>query len=155
MLAMAKIGKALLPAVVLLASIVPAEAWAAQSAGTIKILTGEATVTRDASVLPAAIGQRIFPGDRIATASAGYLGIVLRDDTRITLGPNGEFLVREFDFDASSYAGSLAVSFLKGTVRVVTGIIAKHTPDRVKFDTATATIGIRGTDFIVDLGDLK
>lgn len=155
MLAMAKIGKALLPAVVLLASIVPAGAWAAQSAGTIKILTGEATVTRDTSVLPAAIGQRIFPGDRIATASAGYLGIVFRDDTRITLGPNGEFLVREFDFDASSYAGSLVVSFLKGTVRVVTGIIAKHTPDRVKFDTATATIGIRGTDFIVDLGDLK
>ncbi len=155
MRAMAKIGKTLLLAAVVLAILIPLEASAAQSAGTIKILTGEATVTRDAAVLPAAVGQRIFAGDRIATASAGYLGIVFRDDTRITLGPNGEFLVREFDFDASSYAGNLFVSFLKGTVRVVTGIIAKHTPDRVKFDTATATIGIRGTDFIVDLGDQK
>lgn len=155
MLAMAKIEKTILIAVIVLAAMIPPGAEAAQSAGTIKILTGEATVTRDATVLPAAVGQRIFPGDRIATANAGYLGVVFRDDTRITLGPNGEFLVREFDFDASSYAGSFVASFLKGTVRVVTGIIAKHTPDRVKFDTATATIGIRGTDFIVDLGDQK
>ena len=153
MLAMAKSGKAFLLGVMVLAIMVSPSVRAAQSAGTIKVLTGSATVTRDAAVLPAAIGQRIFPGDRIATSSPGYLGIVFRDDTRMTLGPNGEFLVREFDFDASSYAGNLVVSFLKGTVRVVTGIIAKHSPDRVKFDTATATIGIRGTDFIVDLGD--
>jgi hypothetical protein len=155
MLAMAKIWKTLLLAATVLAAALPTPTWAAQSAGTIKILTGEATVTRDAAVLPAAIGQRIYPGDRIAMANAGYLGIVFRDDTRITLGPNGEFLVREFDFDASSYAGSFVASFLKGTMRVVTGIIAKHTPDRVKFDTATSTIGVRGTDFIVDLGGQK
>ena len=154
MLAMAKIGKTLVLAV-FLSALVSMEASAAPSAGTIKTLTGDATVTRDSSTMAAVVGQRIFPGDRVSTASTGYIGIVLRDDTQITLGPNGEFLVREFEFDASSYAGGLFVSFLKGTVRVVTGIIAKHTPDRVKFDTATATIGIRGTDFIVDLGDQK
>ena len=128
-------------------------AWAAQSAGTVKTLTGSATVTRDSSALAAAPGQRIFPGDRISAAAGSYVGITLHDDTRLTIGPGSEILIREFEFNASSYAGGLAISFIKGTARVITGIIAKHTPDRVNFNTPTATIGIRGTDFIVDLQD--
>ena len=126
-------------------------AWGAQSAGTVKTLTGSATVTRDSSELAAAPGQRIFPGDRISAAAGSYVGVTLHDDTRLTIGPGSEVLIREFEFNPSSYAGGLAISFIKGTARVITGIIAKHTPDRVIFNTPTATIGIRGTDFIVDL----
>jgi hypothetical protein len=76
---------------------------------------------------------------------------MLHDDTRLTIGPGSELLIREFEFNPSSYAGGLAVSFLKGTVRVVTGLIGKHAPERVRFYTPTATIGIRGTEFVVDL----
>jgi hypothetical protein len=132
---------------------VASSAGAAQSAGLVKTLSGSATVVRGSSVLTVKLGQRVFPGDRIATASTSYVGITLRDDTRISLGPNSEFAIREFDFNPSSYAGGLFASFIKGTARVVTGIIGKHAPERLKFTTATATIGIRGTDFIVDLGD--
>jgi hypothetical protein len=120
-------------------------------AGVVKTLVGSASVTRGSSVLPIAVGQRIVPGDRISAQSGSYVGITLHDDTRLTVGPNSEMVVREFDFDASSYAGRLVVSFLRGTARVVTGILAKHAPQRVDFHTPTMTIGIRGTDFIVDL----
>ncbi len=126
-------------------------AWASQSAGTVKTLTGSATVTRDAAVVAVATGQRIFPGDRISASPGSYVGITLHDDTRLTIGPGSEVLIREFEFNPSSYAGGLAVAFLKGTARVITGIIAKHTPERVNFSTPTMTIGIRGTDFVVDL----
>jgi hypothetical protein len=76
---------------------------------------------------------------------------MLYDDTRLTIGPGSELLIREFEFNPSSYAGDLAVSFLKGTARVVTGLIGKHAPESVRFYTPTATIGIRGTEFVVDL----
>jgi hypothetical protein len=131
--------------------VVSGGAAAAQSAGTIKTLKGSATVTRNASDLPAATGQRVFPGDRISAAAGSYLGVTLHDDTLLTIGPGSEMIIREFEFNPSSYAGGLVVSFLKGTARVVTGIIAKHAPERVAFNTPTMTIGIRGTDFIVDL----
>ncbi|MEO8004312.1 MAG: FecR domain-containing protein [Betaproteobacteria bacterium] len=150
LLRISRAGKAVLASLIL--SVAGSSgALAASSAGTIKVLTGSATVTRDSSILAATIGQRLFPGDRISTSSASYVGVVLRDDTRISIGPHAEFSIVEFDFDSSSYAGGLVVSFLKGTARVLTGIVGRHAPDRVRFRTATTTIGIRGTDFIVDL----
>ena len=123
----------------------------AQSAGVVKTLTGSATIARAGAMLPVAPGQRVFAGDRIAAAAGSYVGVTLRDDTRLAIGPGSEMLIREFEFDPSSYAGGLAISFLRGTARVITGIIAKQRPERVSFDTPTMTIGIRGTDFIVDL----
>jgi hypothetical protein len=130
---------------------VGANAWSADGAGKVKTLTGSATVIRDSSVLPIATGQRVFSGDRIVSGQGSYVGIMLYDDTRVTIGPGSELLIREFEFNPSSYAGELAVSFLKGTARVVTGLIGKHSPESVRFYTPTATIGIRGTEFVVDL----
>lgn len=135
--------------VILLA--VSVNAWSAEGAGTIKTLTGSATVIRDSSVVPIATGQRVFPGDRIVSGRDSYVGIMLHDDTRLTIGPGSELLIREFEFNPSSYAGALAVSFLRGTARVVTGLIGRNAPERVSFYTPTATIGIRGTEFVVDL----
>lgn len=126
-------------------------AWTPEGAGTVKTLTGSATVTRDSSVLPIATGQRVFSGDRIVSGRDSYVGIMLHDDTRLTIGPGSELLIREFEFNPNSYAGGLVVSFVKGTARVVTGLIGRHAPERVRFHTPTATIGIRGTEFIVDL----
>ena len=126
-------------------------AWSADGAGTVKTLAGSATLIRSSAALPIATGQRVFSGDRIVSGQDGYVGIMLYDDTRLTIGPGSELLIREFEFNANSYVGNLAVSFLKGTARVVTGLIGKNSPENVRFNTPTATIGIRGTEFIVDV----
>lgn len=143
------LGRSLAAIMILL--FVSANAWSAEGAGTVKTLTGSATVTRDSSVLPLATGQRVFTGDRIVSGQDSYVGIMLHDDTRLTMGPGSELLIREFEFNPNSYAGGLAVSFLRGTARVVTGLLGKQSPERVRFHTPTMTIGIRGTEFVVDL----
>jgi hypothetical protein len=130
---------------------VSASAWSAEGAGTIKTLSGSATVIRDSAAVPIATGQRVFPGDRIVSAGDSYVGIMLHDDTRLTIGPGSELMIREFEFNPNSYAGALVVSFLKGTASVVTGLIGKHSREHVRFHTPTSTIGIRGTEFVVDL----
>ncbi len=48
--------------------------------------------------------------------------------------------------------GGMLVSLLRGTLRMVTGLIGKTHPDAVRVETQTAVIGIRGTDFIVQAG---
>jgi hypothetical protein len=128
-------------------------ALGADSAGTVKTLTGTANVIREGATMPLAVGGRIFPGDRVATFNDSYVGITLHDDTTLTIGPRSELAIAEFKFDASSYVGDIAVSFMKGTARVVTGLIGKNAPQRIRFGTPTSTIAIRGTDFIVDLED--
>ena len=74
--------------------------------------------------------------------------LAFRDDTRITLGANTRFRVDNFVYDdRNAGEGRFLVSLLKGSVRALTGLIAKANNRNVGFSTATATIGIRGTGF--------
>jgi len=127
--------------------------WCTETAGIVKTASGAVTVIRGAGTpLTISVGQRVFAGDRIVTGNDGYVGVTMRDDSRFTIGPKSEFAIRDFNFDATTYQGSIGVSFLKGTVMVVSGLIAKHAPDRVDLRTLSSTVGIRGTEFIVDVG---
>lgn len=44
----------------------------------------------------------------------------------------------------------MAIGLIGGTMRFITGLLGKHSPDRVRISTSTATVGIRGTDFILE-----
>ncbi|QJW85742.1 hypothetical protein HK414_05735 [Ramlibacter terrae] len=76
--------------------------------------------------------------------------MAFRDDTRITLGSQTRFRVDNFVYDARNAGeGRFLASILRGSVRALTGLIAKANNQNVGFSTATATIGIRGTGFDV------
>ena len=45
----------------------------------------------------------------------------------------------------------MLVSLLRGSMRMATGLIAKLQPEQVKVTTPTTVIGVRGTDFIVEV----
>ncbi|WP_232511899.1 FecR domain-containing protein [Herbaspirillum sp. meg3] len=97
------------------------------------------------------VGDRLFSGDRVVTGDGAAVGITLRDDTLVSLGPKSTFVLEQYNFNESSGEGNVAVRVVKGTLRYVTGLIGKHAPERQQVMTPTATIGIRGTDFIVDV----
>lgn len=91
-------------------------------------------------------GGSIYPGDLVETGSSTKAVLAFRDDTRVTLGPTTRFRVDNFVYDEQNAAeGRFLVSLLKGSVRALTGLIAKANNRNVGFSTATATIGIRGT----------
>jgi hypothetical protein len=141
-----------LAAIVMLAAL-SATAWCADGAGTIKTLSGSATVLGASSALrlPIAEGQRVYAGDRIASGPGSYVGIMLNDDTRLTIGPRSELVIREFEFTPGANTGGFWVAFLKGTAKVVTGFLATYAPERVLFTTPSGKIGVRGTEFVLDL----
>ncbi|MFC5498353.1 FecR domain-containing protein [Caenimonas terrae] len=91
-------------------------------------------------------GGSVYPGDVVETNPGTRAVLAFRDDTRITLGQSTRFRVDNFVYDNQNAGeGRFLASVLKGTVRALTGLIAKANNRNVGFSTATATIGIRGT----------
>ncbi len=121
--------------------------------GILKVVRGDVQVQRQEQKLSAQVGDKLYAGDRVVTAADAAAGITLRDDTLMSLGPKTSFVLEDFKFNESSGEGNVAVRVAKGTLRYVSGLIGKHTPERQQVATPTATIGIRGTDFIVEVAD--
>jgi hypothetical protein len=126
-------------------------AAAADKAGTVKIVRGSVSVQRQQATLPLAVGDPLYAGDHIVTAADGSIGMTLRDDTLLSLGPKASFILDQYQFDPSDNSGKIVARIIKGTLRFVTGLAGKVAPESQQLSTPTATIGIRGTDFIVDV----
>src|SRR5436190_1128971 len=66
--------------------------------GFVKVVDGAASVGRGDQTLPARPGLALEEGDLLRTGADGHLGVVLRDDTRISLGPDTEVRIDRFVF---------------------------------------------------------
>jgi hypothetical protein len=122
----------------------------AQSAGEVEFVRGVAFAQTGAQ-LPRAMGKGLAlkEGDRLTTGEGATVIFKLQDGTRMTLRPNSEMVVQAFKYTETAVAedNSMVLQLLRGGFRTVTGLIAKGSPESAKIQTATATIGIRGTDF--------
>jgi hypothetical protein len=127
-----------------------AAAVAEPQAGFVKSVRGDVQLLSAAGTArPASAGDALGPVDRIVTGPDSSAAVVLRDDTTLVVGPSSRMDLKEFHFDGTTRDGSLLVSLLRGSMRMITGLIGKTNPDAIRVETQTATIGIRGTDFIV------
>ncbi|WP_229722569.1 FecR family protein [Xylophilus rhododendri] len=120
-------------------------------AGTAKLVKGQVQVANDAGERALQPGDGVSAADRVLTGPDGSASLVLRDGTMIVVGPNSRMDLREFTFDSTTYKGNLVVRVVRGTMRMVSGLIRKTRPEAVSIETPTALIGIRGTDFIVEV----
>lgn len=127
-------------------------AWAAGEAGTVKTLKGSATIERGTQKQPVAVGASVMAADRIVTGADGMVGITLRDNTLLTAGPNSTLELNKFVFDSTTHAGTVDASVKRGTLAVISGKVAKTSPDNVRFSTPAMTLGVRGTEFIIEAG---
>ncbi len=119
----------------------------ALSIGAVERLDGTVTVTPAGEAARAlAQGDAVREGDLIITATHSEALIKLRDDTTLALRQNSHMRLAQFKFDKAP-TDSFVTNLLKGTVRKVSGLIARSQPRNVSVTTPTATIGIRGTDF--------
>ncbi len=123
------------------------------SVGRVKTIKGSATIVRGQSSLPAVFNEKVFQGDTLRTGSDGSLGVMLKDDTSLSLGPNSEVVIDQFLFAPAEGKLSLVARMLRGTAVYLSGVIAKLSPQSVRFETPHATIGVRGTRFLVQVGE--
>ena len=123
-------------------------------AGVVKTAKGNVVAERGTVRVPLAAGARVNQGDRIVTGSDGFLGITMRDDTLLTLGPGSVLALDSYAFDPKTHDGNFLASLTKGVLSVVTGLIAKRSPDAFLVKTRVSTMGVRGTEFIVEANEL-
>ena len=121
-------------------------------AGVVKISQGEVMVERERQKQPAPVGTPIYSSDRLMTGSDGAVGITLRDNTLLSAGPNSTIDLNKFAFDSTTHAGAIDATVRRGTLSVISGKIAKATPEAVRFSAPGMTLGVRGTSFLIDAG---
>jgi hypothetical protein len=100
------------------------------------------------------LGGSVYPGDMVETMPGARAVLAFRDESRVTVGSNSRMRVDNFVYDEkNANEGRFLASILRGSVRALTGLIAKADNKNVGFQTATATIGIRGTGFDANCED--
>jgi hypothetical protein len=138
---------------VLLASVCPAAAQAQAQAppvvGRIKSVSGTVSIVRPAGNVPAQAGQPLYQSDSIRTGGDGQVGISLKDETRLALGPNTEIRVDQFLYAPAQGQLRLVLKVVRGLVAYVSGKIAKLAPDGVRLETPSAILGVRGTRMVI------
>jgi hypothetical protein len=115
--------------------------------GTVRSVEGAAFVQRAGVAIPAQVGLSIGETDVLQTGADGQLAVILRDDTRLSLGPGSEVRVARFVYEPTQGNLALVIRMARGVVAYVSGKIAKLAPDSVRFETPVAAVGIRGTRF--------
>jgi hypothetical protein len=121
---------------------------AAPSVGLVKVAEGTAVVLRGDQTLLARAGLALLEGDILRTGADGRLGLVLRDDTRVSLGPETEIRIDRFVFAPAKGQLALVLKMARGIAAYVSGKIAKLSPDAVRVETPVAIVGVRGTQFV-------
>jgi hypothetical protein len=131
----------LLGALCLLA--VAGTAIAGETIGVVRTASGAATVTRGEKTDPAVPGMKLLVGDTLGTGPDGSLGVILRDDSSLSIGPESRLVLRSFLFSPSEEKFDLVARITRGTMAYLSGLIGKLAPEKARFETPTATIGIR------------
>ena len=121
--------------------------------GRIKTARGQVAVERGGVIIAAAVGMRVQTSDTIRTGADGAVGITIDDDSVLSAGPNTVLVLDRYAFDPTTNQGRLDAALNKGTLAVISGRIAKQSPDAMTVRTPTAILGVRGTSFVVQAND--
>lgn len=121
-----------------------------EAAGRVGNMSGTLVVQRvDGTVKVVGPKTEVFAGDMLITAKDSYAQVEMNDGTRMTIRPNSNLRIEAYQFRKDApQSDNIVLRLLRGGFRTVTGLIGKRgNTDAYKLRAATATIGIRGTDF--------
>lgn len=123
--------------------------------GSITEFKGAGQIKRATKTMPAAKGSGIVKNDTVSTNSQGRFRITFNDSTTVNITENSRLVIDDFIYDGGGKAkGKLGLRVALGTVRYASGKVAKNNPGGVNIRTPTATIGVRGTDFVMTVDEI-
>ena len=128
-----------------------ANSYAGNDAGTIKEVKGSTTIERGVQKLEGKAGTKLLVSDRVVTGKDSSVGITLNDGTLLSAGQNSTLSLNRFVFDSTTNSGELDASLKRGTLAVVSGKLAKFSPGAVTYRTPSAILGVRGTEFVLEV----
>ena len=133
----------------LLTAATPALAQEQAAAGRIKVVSGAAFIVRGAETIPARTGELVFAADGLRTGEAGSVGVTLKDDTRLSLGPNSEVRLERYVYAPGTGGFGMVLKFVRGVSAYVSGRLARLAPESIRLETPAAIVGVRGTTLAI------
>lgn len=123
----------------------------AQAAAVVETLIGEASagpaLTRTTAI---AKGQKIDVGNYVVTGAKSLVVLGFEDGQKMVLAENTQFRITGYSFKQDEPAkDKFSFDLIKGALRSITSLFARRSPDAYALRVPQATIGIRGTDFMV------
>lgn len=109
-------------------------------------------IKRGNDTLPGGVNASVNMNDAIVTGLSS-LQLRFQDNTTAAVTENSRFVIDDFVYDPNRGAGRLNVRVSMGTVRYVSGQIARSNQQSVQVNTPTAVIGVRGTDFFMTVDE--
>lgn len=128
-------------------------ASASVPAGNIGEIKGSGVLERGKDVIDGGTGVGVQMQDTAVTAN-GTMRIDFKDETRVDLTEHARLTIDEFVYDPANDVGSLSIKATLGGVRYASGQIAKKYQQNVQIRTPSATIGVRGTDFVMIVDEM-
>lgn len=124
------------------------------SIGSITDFKGGGQIKRGVKTAPAAKGSGVEKMDTVSTNSQGRFRITFNDSTTVNITENSRLLIDDFVYDGGGASkGKLGLRVALGTVRYTSGKIAHGNAKGVNIRTPTATIAVRGTDFVMSVDE--
>ena len=119
----------------------------------IKNVSGQVSVWRNNVQHSAKPGDLLEQADVLTTGANSSVGVTFIDNSRLSAGPNSRIELEQFRFDPTTNNGEFLVDIQRGTLAIVSGQIAKRSPEAMKVKTPTTILGVRGTTFAVKVAE--
>ena len=136
-------------AAVVLALLVVGPSWGAT--GYVHEANGDVTITRGKAPARAVLKNSIVTSNSlVSTGEESHAVLKFLDGQVVAMKANSVFNVREYRFEPKKAEESnIIFSGIRGGFLFITGLIAKRNSKSFRLSTPNATIGVRGTKFMV------
>lgn len=134
-------------------SLLPFSAFAAQEnvAGKTLLARGSVEATRDAKKQRLKRRSPIYVKDEISVGAGSTAQFRMIDNAVISLQEKSKFRIENYNYNTSGEKDSVLLNLISGGLRTITGAVGKDNKKAYQLDTPLATIGVRGTDYQVQL----
>jgi hypothetical protein len=116
--------------------------------GKVKGTRGLVSILRDGKTKPVSPNDSIYQNDTILTGSDGAIGVLLEDNTLISMGPIGRISMDTFKFAPAKDEYELRLHMMHGTFVYQSGLLGKLAPHAVELHTPVGRINmLKDTSF--------
>lgn len=121
------------------------------SAGRVQFVYGDVRIANAGGAeRRARRGDIVEEGDTITSNARSSAQLRMVDGAALAVRPSSEVRIDNYSYEKDEDNDRSFISLLRGTMRAITGLIGRSNRSSVRVSTATATIGIRGSD--ADIG---
>jgi hypothetical protein len=147
---MKTIGRVLGSFVLLIVFTGPVVAQTQDSSGMVIASRGEVIAMSNGGSRELKQGGFIYVNDEIMTSNRSFAVLQFTDGAKVTVRPDSTMIIEQYLY-AGNDSDEATLNLVEGGLRVITGAMAKSNPENYKVRTPVALMGVRGTEFSIQL----